>query len=741
MKQIPLLIFVLFSVNIIAAQELKKLDNVSRDSDYSAKATQAFNLDSLITECLADISADSIEHYMRELEGFGTRFCLAPNHKEVAEYLMEKFVSFGYSDVKLDSFLYVSTYFVADTTWQYNVVATLSGTINSETEYIAGAHYDDHVFGLQINDTTAIVPGADDNASGVSATLEIARIFALNNIQPYSTIKFVCFAAEEFGGVDDSAKTGANHYSANARINNDDIGFMISMDMIANNINSDTMVTFHYYDDSYLINLSVSVCDQFTSLTPSSQLMNLNSPGGDSDFFRMNGFDALWVMEYHVSPYYHTVADTVGNYNMQYCSEVAKITGGALLKASFLPRPVQHLDVLTVNNCVDAFVKWNNTKDDSISGYNIRIGTVSGVYDTIIFVADTFYEIDYLLPDIKYYIAVSTLNSSGFESCLIEDTIRTCFCSFNEGILIVDGSDGALNNPGDEDIDTFYDNVLYGFQRTNYSADSIGCIDLETLGRYSSVLWHVNSGSNTNSLMASETALKNYLSSGGNVFFTLYRPLKCLENDYSIGNIQYKEGSFAKDFLKIKSSVFSVTSYFNNANPLSVAFDTLHCDSDKTGGMMKYVESLNPVLGAESIYWYDSPNDSSLASGELKYKSVGILYDGVDYKTITLGFPLYFMGKDATQAMLRHVFETVFGEIYTGIEHLEKNEFISVFPNPADDYLHVLGADLNNVIITDLYGRVVLNSVCDNRQLYIGNLAQGVYCLHGGAKSVLFVKL
>ena len=36
-------------------------------------------------------------------------------------------------------------------------------------------------------------PGADDNASGTAAVLEIARVIMENNYQPESTIKFVTF--------------------------------------------------------------------------------------------------------------------------------------------------------------------------------------------------------------------------------------------------------------------------------------------------------------------------------------------------------------------------------------------------------------------------------------------------------------------------------------------------------------------------------------------------------------------
>jgi Zn-dependent M28 family amino/carboxypeptidase len=44
-----------------------------------------------------------------------------------------------------------------------------------------------------------VVPGANDNASGVAATLEIARVMKKFNFRPGYTIMFLAFGAEELG--------------------------------------------------------------------------------------------------------------------------------------------------------------------------------------------------------------------------------------------------------------------------------------------------------------------------------------------------------------------------------------------------------------------------------------------------------------------------------------------------------------------------------------------------------------
>jgi len=67
----------------------------------------------------------------------------------------------------------------------HNVVATRDGTDPSRPWIVVGAHFD----------STPNTPGADDNASGVAALLEIARL--LQGFQPAATLQFVGFNLEE----------------------------------------------------------------------------------------------------------------------------------------------------------------------------------------------------------------------------------------------------------------------------------------------------------------------------------------------------------------------------------------------------------------------------------------------------------------------------------------------------------------------------------------------------------------
>jgi hypothetical protein len=104
-----------------------------------------------------------------------------------------------------------------------NVVAMLEGIDEKlKEEYvIIGAHLD-HV-GSQAG---LLFPGANDNASGSAAVLEIARAFVKVGIQPKRSVIFVLFASEEQG------LNGAKHFVESWKKGYDKIAAMINLDCI-----------------------------------------------------------------------------------------------------------------------------------------------------------------------------------------------------------------------------------------------------------------------------------------------------------------------------------------------------------------------------------------------------------------------------------------------------------------------------------------------------------------------------
>lgn len=135
------------------------------------------------------------------------------------DYIRDEFRSMGYSPHVLE--------YAEDTQRGpfYNVEVEIYGTVRPDEILIIGAHYD----------TVWLSPGADDNASGVAAVLEIARAFAGRRFE--RTVRFVAFANEEFPyyGTD---KMGSLVYARRAAERDENIVGMFSLEMLG------------YYDDT-----------------------------------------------------------------------------------------------------------------------------------------------------------------------------------------------------------------------------------------------------------------------------------------------------------------------------------------------------------------------------------------------------------------------------------------------------------------------------------------------------------
>ena len=119
------------------------------------------------------------------------------------------------------------------TTTTYNVIAYLQGS-NPPTkdEYvIMGAHYDHLGMGgmgstSRKPDTIAVHNGADDNASGVAAMIEIAESLALGSQPPSNSYLFIAFGAEEMGLL------GSKYYVNHPVLPLEQARVMINLDMV-----------------------------------------------------------------------------------------------------------------------------------------------------------------------------------------------------------------------------------------------------------------------------------------------------------------------------------------------------------------------------------------------------------------------------------------------------------------------------------------------------------------------------
>jgi peptidase M28-like protein len=103
-----------------------------------------------------------------------------------------------------------------------NVIATLRGTASPERFYVVTGHLDSRV--TDVLNFTSDAPGADDDASGVAAVLELARLFATRQFP--GTLVFATVAGEEQG------LYGSAHMAAQMKAAGADVQGMFSNDIV-----------------------------------------------------------------------------------------------------------------------------------------------------------------------------------------------------------------------------------------------------------------------------------------------------------------------------------------------------------------------------------------------------------------------------------------------------------------------------------------------------------------------------
>lgn len=110
-----------------------------------------------------------------------------------------------------------------------NVIAYLDN--GAPNTLIIGAHYDhlglnEHGNSTLMNSAGMIHHGADDNASGTSAVLELARIFTENRTREKVNIVFALFSGEEDGLM------GSKHFAEDVKEKYPNVLAMVNMDMV-----------------------------------------------------------------------------------------------------------------------------------------------------------------------------------------------------------------------------------------------------------------------------------------------------------------------------------------------------------------------------------------------------------------------------------------------------------------------------------------------------------------------------
>jgi Peptidase family M28 len=186
-----------------------------------------------IVKMLKEVSAKRIEADIRKLVSFGTRNTLSEQDNPIRgigaarDWLFDEFTLIskdcgGCLDVQKQTFLQPKANRIPEPINLTNVIATLKGSTNPERIYVVSGHYDSMC--TSPTDAKCDAPGANDDASGTAASLELARVMSKQKFD--ATIVFMAVAGEEQGLL------GAAYYAEQAKINNINIEAMFTNDII-----------------------------------------------------------------------------------------------------------------------------------------------------------------------------------------------------------------------------------------------------------------------------------------------------------------------------------------------------------------------------------------------------------------------------------------------------------------------------------------------------------------------------
>jgi len=345
------------------------------------------------------------------MQSFDTRFLGAANHDSVVGWIRKQFLDMGIADVRTD------TFDIGYGMQQHNIIATIPGLLDTSVVYIVGGHYDTYSPALYTQ-----APGADDNASGTVAALEMARVLSQPGNQPNCTVRFIAFDAEEYG------LYGSAYYAQQALTQGMKIGCMLNYDMIGYKGNDSTFVSKLNPGSEGYAYLLGQMAGWYGRLADTSLVASYNNvylSGSDSYEFSIRGFPVTYSEELIFSTVYHQINDSTPYMSMRYCTSIIKAGMGLLGTMANYPQIVKGLKVTDVGNGSQLFVQWQPSQASNTAGYRLYWGKASGDYSDTLPIADTSYTIGGLTADSLYYIGIIAIDDSSNESPVITEVTGT----------------------------------------------------------------------------------------------------------------------------------------------------------------------------------------------------------------------------------------------------------------------------------------------------------------------------
>lgn len=364
-----------------------------------------------------EISAKNIEATIRKLVSFHTRHTLSDtesNERGIgaarrwikSEFERYRQASGGRLQVAFDEFVQPAGVRLPTDARIVNVVATLPGTQPQSKDriYVVSGHYDSRASNPM--DATSAAPGANDDASGTAAVMEMARV--MSQYQFDATLVFMTVAAEEQG------LYGAAHWAEVAKQEKKNIAGMFTNDIIGSSKSATGRIdrtTVRLFAEGISLPSLQEASPEMRTLvqtggendTPTRQLARFIKEigeryvtgmtvkviyrrdrylrGGDHLPFLDRGFPAVRFTEPSEN-YDHQHQDIRVEKGVQfgdlpefvdfeYVAQVARINAVSLASLALAPAAPANVELETVQLENDSTLRWEASPEPDVAGYRI----------------------------------------------------------------------------------------------------------------------------------------------------------------------------------------------------------------------------------------------------------------------------------------------------------------------------------------------------------------------------------
>jgi hypothetical protein len=368
-----------------------------------------------VERLVKQISPQRIEAYIRKLVSFQTRHTMSDTTSETTgigaarRWIKSELERCGAGangglQVSFDSHIAPVSARISKPTEIVNVVATLPGSQEASKDrlYVVSGHYDSR--NTDIMDATGYAPGANDDASGTAAVMEMACVMAREQFD--ATLVFMTVAAEEQGLL------GAAHWAEQAKQQNLNVAGMFTNDIIGSSRADDgrvdntqvrlfaeslpntkemsdtnrTLLATGGENDSISRNLARHVKEVGERYVPKFKVSVIQRRdrylrGGDHMPFLERGYAALRFTEPN-EDFNHQhqnvrvengvkIGDLIEYNDFDYIAKVARVNTAALATLALAPAAPQQVKMLTAKLENDSTLAWQANPEPDLAGYRI----------------------------------------------------------------------------------------------------------------------------------------------------------------------------------------------------------------------------------------------------------------------------------------------------------------------------------------------------------------------------------